>query len=102
VFEQLFKLKGIVKSMFNISAGLAEDCLSSKPDRHALIAVLHHCLKSNSEWRHDDDRNQPGAMSNKQQTSTGNSYHHQPYPSGYGYFTGICLRFRYALNLLSI
>lgn len=27
-----------------------EDCLSSKPDRHALIAVHHHCLKTNSAW----------------------------------------------------
>ena len=27
-----------------------ENCLSSKPDHHALIAVHHHCLKTNSAW----------------------------------------------------
>lgn len=27
-----------------------EDCLSSKPERYALIAVHHHCLKTNSPW----------------------------------------------------
>lgn len=27
-----------------------DDCLNSKPDLHALIAVHHHCLKTNSAW----------------------------------------------------
>lgn len=27
-----------------------ENCLSKNPDRHALIAVHHHCLETNSSW----------------------------------------------------
>lgn len=27
-----------------------ESCLSINPDRHALVAVHHHCLESNSSW----------------------------------------------------
>jgi Icc protein len=27
-----------------------EDCLTSKPDHHALIAIHHHCIATNSTW----------------------------------------------------
>lgn len=34
----------------NEELGFLENCLSKNPDRHALIAVHHHCLETKSPW----------------------------------------------------
>lgn len=34
----------------NEELGFLENCLTGKPEHHALVAVHHHCLETNSPW----------------------------------------------------